>query len=134
MNRRLTKDEELEIYKECLRGKSQIETAKRFDISQGYVSQIYHRTIKRNDEKLAVSAALEFVAEYTKQYDYLNMKLQELEVLLTQADNVKDKNKIIMDQVAVTQIILNHCSQGKFMQAVQEYGYGLQQEKQKELE
>ena len=126
----ITREDEIEIYKLVLKGQRQSVIAKQFHISQGYVSQIYKRIIERNDRDLSVSSALEFVAEYTKAKDYLNIKLFELEELLTKTEDIKEKEKIIMSQVSVQQLILNLCSQGKFMQAVQEFGYDHPEEQQ----
>jgi len=123
MKSKLTDEQKLDIYKDVLRGMKQTEVAKKYDIHQSWVSVIYNKTIQRNDRDLAVSAALEFVAEYTRQKDYCTMKLYELEDLLGQTNKLTEKQKIIMDQVTVSQIILNLCSQGKFMQAIQEFGY-----------
>lgn len=131
--RNLTKEDELEIYKDVLRGKRQSLVAQKFGITQGWVSTIFNNITKQNDENLAVSTALHFIGEYTRQYDYLTMKQYELEEELEKTDDPKIKSKIIMDQVAISQILLNHVSQRKFMQAVQEYGYEHQQQKLEEL-
>ena len=124
--RNLTKEDELEIYKEVLRGKRQSLVAKQFGITQGWVSQIYNNITERNDENLAVSTALEFIGEYTRQYDYLTMKQRELQDELENTDDPKLKEKIIMSQVAISQILLHHVSQRKFMQSIQEDTYALQ--------
>ncbi len=118
-NQKITKEDELEIYKEVLRGKRQSLVAKKFGISQSWVSIIYNNITKRNDENLAVSSALEFIGEYTKQHDYITMKQYELQELLESTADEKIKSKIIMDQVALSQILLNAVSHGKFMQGLQ---------------
>ena len=123
---KISKEDELEIYKQVLRGQRQSLIAKQFGISQGWVSQIYNNIIKRNDQNLAVSTALEFIGEYTRQYDYITMKQRELQVLLESTQDVKEQNKIIMDQVALSQILLHSVSQRKFMQAIQEDTNALQ--------
>ena len=61
MNRKLTKEDELEVYKQVLRGTRQSLVAKQFDISQGWVSTIYKNITKINDENLAVSTALQYI-------------------------------------------------------------------------
>lgn len=133
MRSKLSKEDQLEIFQLCLKGEPQKDIAAKFDISQAWVSNIYHKTIKRIDQEFAVSAALEFVQEYHKSYQYVQMKQRELEVLLKDADP-RDRHKIIMDQVALQQILLNTCAQGKFIQAVQEWGYSQGQEKPPMLE
>ena len=75
----LTKEDELEIYKEVLRGTRQSTVARKFNIMQGWVSTIYNNIVKHNDENLAVSSALQFIGEYTRQYDYITMKQHELQ-------------------------------------------------------
>ena len=117
--KRLPRKTNWRFTKEVLRGKRQSLVAKKFGISQGWVSTIYNNITKRNDENLAVSTALEFIGEYTKQHDYITMKQYELEELLESTEDEKLKSKIIMDQVALSQILLNSVSHGKFMQALQ---------------
>lgn len=119
----VSKEDELEIYKLVLKGHRQTDIAKQFDISQPLVSYIYKKITERNDRDLAVSSALDFVAVYSLSKDYLTMKLFELEIILQETQDPKEKAKVIMDQVTVQEKILNLCSQGKFMQSVQEYGY-----------
>lgn len=119
MNQKITKEDELEIYKQVLRGKRQSLVAKQFGITQGWVSTIYKNITKRNDENLAVSTALEFIGEYTRQYDYITMKQYELQELLESTQDEKLKEKIIMSQVALSEILLHSVSQRQFMQAVQ---------------
>ena len=102
MNRKLTKEDELEVYKQVLRGTRQSLVAKQFDISQGWVSTIYKNITKINDENLAVSTALQYIGEYTRQYDYVTMKQYELEALLQSTADEKLKEKIIMSQVSLS--------------------------------
>ena len=118
-NQKITKEDELEIYKQVLRGKRQSLVAKQFGITQGWVSVIYNNITKRNDENLAVSTALEFIGEYTRQHDYITMKQYELQELLESTQDEKLKEKIIMSQVALSEILLHSVSQRQFMQAVQ---------------
>ncbi|MDH3313918.1 MAG: hypothetical protein OER82_05835 [Nitrosopumilus sp.] len=126
MNQKITKEDELEIYKQVLRGKRQSIVARQFGITQGWVSVIYNNITKRNDENLAVSTALEFIGEYTRQHDYITMKQYELQELLESTQDEKLKEKIIMSQVALSEILLHSVSQRKFMQAVQEDTNALQ--------
>ena len=118
-NQKITKEIELEIYKQVLRGKRQSIVAKQFGITQGWVSTIYKNITKRNDENLAVSTALKFIGEYTRQHDYITMKQYELQELLESTQDEKLKEKTIMSQVALSEILLHSVSQRQFMQAVQ---------------
>ena len=126
VNRKLTKEDELEVYKQVLRGTRQSLVAKQFDISQGWVSTIYKNITKINDENLAVSTALQYIGEYTRQYDYITMKQYELEALLQSTADEKLKEKIIMSQVSLSELLVNSIAQKRFMQALQEDTYALQ--------
>lgn len=103
-----------------LKGERQYAIAKKFNVTPGWVSQIISNFTKQNDEDLAIATGLQFVAEYTKNYDYIDMKKRELEKLLELTRDEKLKEKIIMDQIAVSEILLYSISQKRFMQAVQE--------------
>lgn len=135
--KKITKEDELEIYKMVLRGnRNQTEIAAEYGINQSRVSQIYNNIIKKKDTELAVAAALEFVATYIRVEDYMSMKLAELEDLKENSDDDKLKEKIIMDQITIQEIILQHISQKKFIQAVQEdaNAYAFFLKNQKELD
>ena len=122
----ITREDENEIYSLVLKGHRQSDVAKKFNITQGYVSQIFKKITQRNDEQLAVSTAQDFIAEYNMVKDYLTIKQFELEELLQATDDPKLKSKIIMDQVSISQTMLYHVSQKKFIQSVQEDTYALQ--------
>jgi hypothetical protein len=54
------------------------------------------------------------------------MKQYELQKLLDDTEDEKLKSKIIMDHVALSEILLHSVSQGKFMQAIQHDTQALQ--------